>query len=366
MKKYFLLPLIMCSAFICADDGTIKESVKDGSTMIVCSYSAIKKNETLPLSHFINDCKLIHFEDIDEALFKVWFTTVTDKYIGVRQQSGGAYKLFDSSGKFLCDIGSVGQGPGEYSIAIYDDLIDDKNEKVYITTLNADKILVYDTSGKFIKNINAPHRLNKPKMYLSDDGILTVVHMAFPGNKAIVIQFDSEGNVIKQLAPIPHLMAQNYDGEIFNTRNTSAFEFLYTGSDTLYHYNIKANKIEPVFTVAVKSSEKPFRQYIELNNMYITNIWSENKTILTDMKTKNSSYIKVRNDFWGNIEVRFSVVTLRNGRYVLNLEPGELIDLIEKRVKESDCSAQDRQKLKTLQDSLDKNANNVLLVGKIK
>ena len=367
-RNYFLLFAFLVILSSCKKgDNTITELIVNGSKLTICSYDNVNKNETIALSSLVEDCKLIYFEDIDEAIFKEWFTSVSDKYIGVRQQGGRPYKLFDSSGKFLCDVGAVGQGPGEFSISAYDDLIDEKNERIYITSFNTDKILVFDTYGKFIKNINAPHQLNKPKMHLSEDGILTVVHMAFPNSKAIAIQFDSEGNVINQLDPPQHLLSQSFDGEIFNTRNTTAFDFHNTSSDTLYHFNIKQNKIEPVFTVAFNSSEKPHLYYFELNNLFISNVYNDKKQLLVvNKETKSSSFVKVRNDYFGNMDVTVNILTFRDGWFVWNLEPGQLIEMIEKRLQESDCSEQDKQKLNTLQDSLDENSNNVLFLGKLK
>ena len=366
MKKYYLLSLILFAAIAYADDGTLKETVKDGSKVVVCSYDAIKKTENMPLSHLVNDCKLIHFEDIDEALFRPWFTTVTDKYIGVRQHSGGVYKLFDSAGKFLCDVGAIGQGPGEYVGSLYDDLIDDKNELIYLVPMSGEKIFVYNTSGKFVKHIVAPQRLHKPKLFLSADGTLSVVHMAFTGEKAVAMQFDKDGNVAKTLEPLSLLLVGNYDGELFNTRGTSAFDFYHTSSDALYHYNKEKNKIEPVFNIVFNSSEKPFRQYVESNNYILTNVFEKNKVIATNIKDKTSSFVKIKNDYFGNLNVSVNIVSFRNGYYVYNLEPAQLITEIESRLKESDCSQQDKDKLTKLRDSLNEDANNVIFVGKLK
>jgi hypothetical protein len=203
-------------------------------------------------------------------------------------------------------------------------------------------------------------------MYLSEDGTLTVIHMAFIGEDMMVIQFDSDGNVINQLSPPSHFLVRNHNGEIFNTKNTSASDFYHTSSDTLYHYNKKSNKIEPTFTLSFNSSEIPLHQYIEMNNLYFTSIWSKGQTIMTDIKTKTSTFVKIQNDFWGNIDVSCNVITFRNGWYMSNLEPWQLIELIEKRLLESDCSNQDKQKLTALRETLDENANNVLLFGKLK
>ena len=365
MKKYYLIAVVLFSSLAYAQDGTLKEQPVNGSTMTVCSYDAVKKSIDLPLSRIADDCKLIHFEDVDDALFKPWFTTVTDKYIGVRQE-GRPYKLFSSSGKFLCDVGAVGQGPGEYALAIYDDWIDDKNDLIYLAPMTGDKILVYNISGKFLKNITAPQRLHKPKIHVSADGTLSVVHMAFDGEKAVAFQFDKDGKLIKTLEPLTHLLLNNYDNEIFNTRCSSAFDFTFTNCDTMYQYSAERNKIEPVFNVKFNSSEKPFMQYIKLNNSCIVNVFGKKQIIYADLEEKTSSFVKIKNDFFGGLGIFPSVMTFRNGWFVWNLEPGQLMEEIEKRLKESDCTSQDKEKLTKLLKSLDDNANNVLFLGKLK
>lgn len=362
MKTRHFLPIII--AFILAGcNSAPKSNIAEGELTIV-DFNEIKKTETVPLSMFVENLKLIQFEDIDEALFKPWYTTVTDKYIGVRQERG-PYKLFDNTGKFLCNIGRVGQGPGEYAVLLYDDLIDDKNGLVYLSAFTGNKILVYKTTGEYLKSFEAPQNMIKPKLFLSDDGILSVVHMPFGSDEPIALQFDTDGKVIKELMPPEFLVSSNYDGEIFNTRNTPAFDFLHTSSDTLYHYHVENNTIEPIFTVSVNTNEKPFRQYMELPSYYFTYIWGKG-LVCTDKKTNSSSYIKVVNDELGNMDMPTFIMHLRNGRYVYNLEPGQLIDKIEKRLAESDCTENDKKKLNEVLAKLDDNSNNWLFVGKLK
>jgi hypothetical protein len=140
--------------------------------------------------------------------------------------------------------------------------------------------------------------------------------MPFKGDKAMVMQFDAEGNLKKQLSP-------------FN------------------------------------GTEKPFRQYMELPNLYVTNIFGKG-LVNTDKKTNHSTYLKIVNDYYGNIETPGYVVNFRNGWYVYNLEPGQLKTKIEKHLNESSCSEQDKQKLNKLLSTLDEDANNVLFIGKLK
>ena len=368
VKIFFAAILFVCMSVSAQGDGTLSEITVEGSKMIVCSLNKLKSNTvTIPLSSLVEDCVLVQLETITEAYFKPWFTTVTDKYIGVRQQGGNPYKLFDRSGKFLCNIGSIGRGPGEYSIALYDDVIDEKNGLIYLASMNGDKIFVYNMSGKFMKNIVAPHQLKKPKMFLKDN-ILTVVHMAFRGDKAIAIQFDvNTGQILKELAPPAHLLVQNFDGEIFNTRNTTAiFDFYHTSSDTLYHFDVKNNKIQPLYTMTYTSSEKPWKQYFQLNkDLFFTNV-SGKGLVATDLKNKASSYIKVVNDYYGNLPAPTYIMQLRNGYWVYNIQPEELMEVIEKRLTESSCTEKDKQVLRKMNSTLKEGENNLVFIGKLK
>jgi hypothetical protein len=356
--KFFLFAFFLCACGVSND--------KPASDFIDCSLKDVKEVKVLPLSSLVEDCRLIHLDNsTDEALFKAWFITVTDRYIGVRQHSAGRFKLFDHSGKFLCNVGSAGQGPGEYSIVLYDEIIDDENELIYLTSIAAKKILVYNTSGEYIKDIPLPHNLCKAKLHLSDN-IISIVYMPFKGDRFTAYQITTEGKILKSVPTPPHFVVGSFDGELFNTRNTSDFDFRITNSDTLYHYDIKNNTIAPKYVMR-ELPDKRFT-YVELKDKYLTYIWGKesSKVIATDKDTKNSSYIKIVNDYYGNLEMLISDLTLRNGWFVYNLEPAQLIELIEKRLAENDCSEQDKQQLENILPTLDENANNVLFVGKLK
>ena len=371
----FLLSLCCCSP---KGDGSVSEVIVSGKKMYVFSLNSLKADTViLPLSSLLEDCRLVQLETNDDAYFRQWFTTVTEKYIGVRQQGGNPYKLFNSSGKFLCNVGSIGQGPGEYSGTLYDDIIDEKNELIYLSPFSGNKIYVFNTSGQHVKNIISPQWLAKPKIFLSD-GILTVLHMAMkhenPNNpaanaaNAIAIQFDvNTGEVLKQLAPPEHLIAKNFDGEIFNTRNaTGIFDFVHTDSDTLYHFDVKDNRILPIFTMSYNSSEKPYKQYFQLNkDLFFTFVFGKG-LVATNLKTKTSSWVKVVNDYYGNIPAPTYIIHLRNGFYVNNIQPEQLKDEIERRLSQKNCTDGDRQILKKIQSTLKEGDNNVVFVGKLK
>ena len=139
----------------CGNSGK-KEQASGPNELLAVNYGDLsKEKKDLPLSTFVEDVQVVHFENVDDAFFKAWNIVITDHYIGVRQ-SGAPFKLFDRSGKYLCDVGAVGNGPGEYAISIYDEIIDEKGGRIFLMPFAGSSILVYDLNGKYVKDIPLP------------------------------------------------------------------------------------------------------------------------------------------------------------------------------------------------------------------
>lgn len=357
-----------------ANDGSLSSTEADGYKLTVCDFSAVKDTMEVPLSEFVEDCHLIRFDNSDEALFKAWFILVTDRYIGVRQ-SGAAFKLFDKEGKFLHDIGAVGNGAGEYAVSIYDEIIDEKNGHIFFTPFYGDKIMMYGTDGKWIKDIKLPCQLQKPKVSLNPDGTFSVVHMPFSEDEPFAFQMDTEGNILNKIPTTAAMKSQNFDGEVFSYRNCGDFDFFHTGIDTLFVYDVAGNRLLPEFTMKFPHpEEKPIHIYYRLPHHYIVSYyyWGNNGperggNILVDKQRNTSSFFNIVNDFYGNLPISSSGGhRFYRGYFIQNLEPGQLAEQIEKHLASGKCPDQDKTKLQDLAASLNENDNNVLFIGKIK
>jgi len=384
MKSKILLVALLFGACSCSQkgDGTVSIVDVGGSKMAVLSLDELKSNVLkISLSSLVENCELVQLESREDIYINPWFTTVTDKYIGVSEERREPFKLFDRSGKFLCNVGQIGQGPGEYNWNPYDAIIDDQNELIYISQVSGNKILVYNTSGQFVKEFVAPFRLVKAKIFLSDN-ILSVVHMPFPNTKSMILQFDiNTGKVLEEVAPLEHLIAQNFDYDIINTRNAQGIlDFAFMECDTLYHFDVKSNKILPAFKMIHSSSKKPWMVYFQINkDLLFTNVsflgndpnfggqkYIPKGLVATDLKNKTSSYITIVNDYFGNIPVQVSYFTFFHGHYVLNLQPEQLMDIITNRLAERDCKENDRLILQKTLSALKEESNNVVFIGKLR
>ena len=114
---FLLASLASCNSSVpkslVTDDGSVRIIENPDGPLYICDLKAAGDTIDIPLSELVEDCRIVRFETSDEALFKAWWIEVSDNYICVRQQSN-VVKLYDKDGKFLCNIGAMGNGPGEY------------------------------------------------------------------------------------------------------------------------------------------------------------------------------------------------------------------------------------------------------------
>lgn len=349
-------------------DGTLTFVETDGNTLTVCHFNQVKDTIDINLSDLVEGFKIVRFENSDSAFFKTQGLCITDNYIGIRQSNKRPSLLFGHDGKLKCQVGAIGNGPGEYSRTIYDEVINEKRGEIYLSSFAfLPKILVYNTDGKFVREIITKDNLSKPKIEVDDNGDITIIHMPFENkeNQFLAIVYDKDGVLKQELEPTPNFLQKNFDQEIFAYHNVPEFSFYLTSCDTLYHYNKNANKLCPKFKIDFgEVSEPPIHIYNELPGYYLTAILGGKGIIAVNKDKQTSNYVKLRNDFFGHMEA--SMFSFSNGWFYHMFEPGQLINRIERRLAESGCTAEDRKQLEEMLASIDEDDNNILFMGKLK
>ena len=374
------ITLIVLSVCSCSPqgDGAVSIVEINGNKMFVASLNGLSPNVvTIPLSSLVESMELVQLETTDDAFFRHWFTTITENYIGVRQPEWRPFLLFSRSGRFL-GSSSVGQGLGEHSWTLYDDVFDEENGFIYLAPFaHSDRILVLDTSGAFIREITTPMRLNKPRLFVYGD-VLSIVHKSFSEDSPMAFQIDiNTGQLLSELATPAHFVVQSFCGEIFHTRNVEGvFDFFYTsytGVDTLFHFDLENNRIVPFFTMT--SATGIWTSYFQVNRDLIMThvnvrdehgIYINRGIVATDLRNLTSSYVNVVNDFFGNLPVTPSAVTFRNGYFVHNVQPEDLMYEIENHLARGSVSQSDRQQLEELLSKLEEDTNNVVFIGRLR
>lgn len=378
MRMRNLLGIAMGSLFLGACSSSVQNvtTVKlDDTSIVVLEEAKVTEKKTVKLSELIEDFQIIRFENKDEAFFKSNWMYFSDNYICVRQK-GAPVKLFEKSGKYIGNVGNVGQGPGEYRF-IYDVLINEKAQNIYVVNFAGDYILRYDLTGNYLGKIELGEDINKGRLSLSSDAsVLSLVHLCFKdrGDKftGANIQLQTPDSV--QYVYVEEIASEmtdkngnrkGFNDEIWSYRNAGDFPFMMTHTDTLYHYDSRTNKIQAAFTMTMDSEKKgdSFFIFNEWPHDYFVTIVGGDRNILVNKESSTAYEVKFVNDFMGNMEC---YPTCQDGYFFQNWEPAQLKEKLEEVLLPGDCPESQREKLESFMQTLNENDNNLLFLGKLK
>ncbi len=337
--------------------------------IITCDIPLAKDTILLPISRLLSEVEIILLEESDDALVKNdGHITVSENYIGIYSVNGG-YKLFEKTGKYLRDISEIGDGPNEYSLSIYDSFIDEENNRIYLLPLRGKYILVFDLEGVPLERIPLPYIVHKGSFKIDNDSKeVTVMALPFPDSPSVIWQQDFKGNIIQEVLA-NHLTIHHvdYSNDLQSGLNTDEIDFSIVHwnaiADTLYHYNEKANKLQPIFT-AIYKQETPQHDYIELPNHYIiqANVTetSDPTHLIIDKEMLTGFYAKFKLDMLGGINTP-KWMNFHRGYYTANIYPHEFMEQLEMIMpkKKNDTN------LEKILNHLNDNSNNIIILGKL-
>lgn len=375
--RHFNLILIRSLCFLCSMiviTFTLSECKKksiayktniNGNEVVICPINKVNDTIQLQLSSLIESCEVVKLQNTTDALFdRAWHTEISDNYICIKSYGQLPAKLYDKNGQFLRNIGSIGRGPGEYA-TLNGIQFNHKGDMIFLLPFGTTrKILVYDISGNHIKDIPLTFTQRKFKAFFSPDSIITVFSMPFENDSAICYQQTFDGKLIQKISPPSYLINQSFDGEVFTNYLTPEYDLYNTASDTLYHYNIEKNILEPKF--AKDFGDKKYTSVSrEIPGYYYFYFYSREigaKNILVDKKTLDAKYYNLKNDFFGNIDAS---LIFSNGYFINNVAAITLKRQIEEVLNMKDLSDNERQKLIDFNNNLKQDDNNIIFYGKL-
>lgn len=349
--------------------------------LIVCDLAKATDTLDIPLSRLTEELQIVPLDNRDEALVGGWVrTTISDKYILVSNNRQIPYKLFGRDGKFICTVGSFGQGPNEYQLT-YAEQLDEAHNRIYIMSWNAEKILVFDLKGNPQPYIPLNTRVPKGKFRVNTaDSTVIVTTLPFEGSPEVVWVQDMHGNRKQSVAPGHLTVPRDFSNEVMDARNTSAYDVMFliimpeAKQDSLYHYNLEKNRLEPRFTTLFTGEKMPWHGYTELPHHFIgdgsfpvrvsATIFqgSAPAYYIVDKTTLKGNFMRLKNDF-----LHISAwPSFSNGYYTANMEPMALKEQLEEALREENLDESVQARIKACLSSLDENGNNVILLAKLK
>ena len=362
---------------------------KEETPFFSVSISKVKAEIELPISDLIESLEIIQLENKDEAFSKIGFIYVSENYIGIEPSNQDAYKLFNKNGGFIGNIGENGQGPGEYE-SLYHSQIDEKYKRIYLVSYNAKKILTYDLKGNFLAKECIPLAAMLPKGICYVDNqqkTVTVFSLPFRGEQEMTCWTqDLSGTVLQSIPSTNYTVFPDYSNEIFSFKNTSSYdfqlvEFYQEEQDTLYHYDIGTNTVNPIFSfnAPIKKGELIY-SYLELPFHFLVSVKTikmkvnpdndiqSTRLVLVDKKTQEAQYVRIVNEYLGGWELdpHFLSLRIRDGYFTHAMEPVELKELLEESLENKELTTDVRNRITELNNKLNNNDNNVIMIGKLK
>ncbi|MDD4636946.1 MAG: 6-bladed beta-propeller, partial [Bacteroidales bacterium] len=378
------LPAIIGASSLDRKPVVAKKITSAKGTLVSCNPKLLKDTIKFPLSELIEGLEVIRLDNADAALVGGYVRPIIgEKYILMSNNKQVPYKLFDRKGKFVAKIGSYGQGPGEYLNTYYDQL-DEKNNRIYILPWNARHLLVYDLKGRNYPSIPLAMDIPKGAFYVdAARSLITVTSLPFEGLPAIVFQQDFKGKMIKSVKPAHLAIPRDYSDEVSLGLNTSDYDVSFLRwkrkTDTLFHYNTKANRLEPRFTMDLNLEGSAYLCYTELPHFFLgafsfmrqisanTSVGTEPAAFVVNKETLKGSYVEYINDFLGGISLGKWTPFFRNGYYIANSDPMDLKEKLDEiLIKNKKMDPKVRQRVQALSKSLNENDNNVVLIGRVK
>lgn len=378
MRPLFFIPTVAILAACSSTPLNVKVIESDSSKLLVVDEADVTETRDLKLSEVADDFRIVRFDNRDEAFFKPGLPAFSENYIAAGKDP---VKLFTRDGKYISDVGSIGNGPGEYNIGVYDVLIDEEADRIYIMDF-IKSINSYDLKGNFIAKIPFPYNINKGKLFKNPDGTMSVVQLCFREDNYpfVAANFNpamNPGDSIRYVfAPQlscnrvnPEGYSEGFNNEVWSYRCDSENTFHTTFNDTLYSYNNRTDIVEARFVLDMKPERKDcgFFVYQPTHAYIFANIvgGSNRGTILVDKQNLQAFRLDKRiNDYFFGLDNL--AWNFRDG-YIFGIyEPLELSDRLQKAIDEGKVSDEHLAPLQEFMSTLHENDNNIMLVGRLR
>ena len=365
----------------------------DGN-LISVNFNRVDKGAVTNISELAAEPEFIALDSRVEAFATGYNYAFSDHYICIGASMRGPAKLYDrATGKFLCDVGTIGRGPGEYLNTYGAPRIDEEDGTIWLLPWQTKTLLGFDiATGKFKKEV--PLKYGVPKGQFSVDskaGTVTVAALPFRDLVPMIAwQQDMQGNVLWEI-PSGHLtLTPDFSNEIESNGNVEgAFDLsLITwsgGSDSLYVIN--EGRLDPVYTIDFNTKEvesedynlnvnedAPIHSYIMLPDRFITSVsypvqteWGfstgKPEYVITDRRTGES----VRTTFFNDYLARETDYASFTGGYWYTVtDPETFAEDAEKALKEGNLSDENKARIQEILKDLTPESNNIVILAPLK
>lgn len=368
---------------------------KQTEGLISVNFKRITDAPAMNISELTGEPEFIALDSRTEAFATGYNYAISDHYICIGASMRGPAKLYDrATGKFLCDVGAIGRGPGEYLNTYGSPRIDEKDGTIWLLPWQTKTLLGYDLStGKFKKEIPLKYEVPKGQFQVdSKAGTVTVAALPFRDIVPMIAwKQDMQGNVLWEI-PSGHLaLTPDFSNEIQSTGNLQGIfdlSIITWGGRSDSLYVIDEGSLRPVYTIdfntkevesgenyqAVINEDAPIHSYKILPGHFISDVsfpvkneWGyttgKPEYVLTDRKTGESVKTTFVNDY---MACGLDYANFLNGYWYTIYDPESFTEAAEKALKEGNLSEKNKVRIQEILKDLTPESNNILIIAPLK
>lgn len=370
-------------------------SGKNDGDLISINIDKVTKAPVTLLSKFTDEPEFIAMDSRIEAFATGYNYGFSDHYICIGASIKGPAKLYDrATGRFLCDVGSVGRGPGEYLNTYGSPAIDEEDGTIWLLPWQTQTLLGYDiATGKFKKEIPLKYFVPKGQFRIDPKaGTVTVAALPFRDIVPMIAwKQDMQGNILWEI-PAGHLtIVPDFSNEIESSNNiqgTFDLSLVTWGGRSDSLYVIEEGRLEPVYTVDFNTREInagddynsftaediPIHSYIMLPRHFVTSVsypvanqygftTGKPEYIITDRSDGESVRTTFYNDF---MQEDMNYVSFLDGYFVRVYDPEEFIEAAGTALKDGNLSESNKARISSILETLTPESNDILMVAPLK
>jgi len=368
---------------------------KQTEGLISVNFKKVSDVPAMNISELTGEPEFIALDSRTEAFATGYNYAISDHYICIGASMRGPAKLYDrATGKFLCDVGAIGRGPGEYLNTYGSPRIDEKDGTIWLLPWQTKTLLGYDLStGKFKKEIPLKYEVPKGQFQVdSKAGTVTVAALPFRDIVPMIAwKQDMQGNVLWEI-PSGHLaLTPDFSNEIQSTGNLQGIfdlSIITWGGRSDSLYVIDEGSLRPVYTIdfntkevesgedyqAVINEDAPIHSYKILPGHFISDVsfpvkneWGyttgKPEYVLTDRKTGESIKTTFVNDY---MACGLDYANFINGYWYTIYDPESFTEAAEKALKEGNLSEKNKVRIQEILKDLTPESNNILIIAPLK
>ena len=363
--------------------------------LVTFDYSQMTEGQdTLVFSDLAAEPEFIALDSDTLDAFTAAKVLITENYLVKDAQailSKAPVRVFDRhTGRFICNVGHLGRGPGEY-LNSSQTFVDEDGGMVWIMDA-ADRIKMYDlTSGKYIGDVPLAYKLmdefgagSASFMVDGQAGTLTVMAVPYEEDSCPALAWcqDLSGKILWEIPETGRQRTRTPSntlvGTSFNIDGALDVSFESSGNwpDTLYV--LEGDVLRPVFTVnsrslksgsSLKSTLLPGKVLSTLTEMqeYMPHIiiGVPVANVLTDLKSgKSVSYpTEILNDFLDGYQGGYSI---QCGYMVQSIPAEEFLAAAPQALEQGTLTGSAAKRVRAILSDLQPTDNDVLMLARLK